>query len=150
MCSVIWRRMEGDGRYLLKSNVCNKPLSLSLFFFLLSVSLFLFLPLHFSLQCLKFSIFKHNRIYPNSGRTELSATVDSWKLRQTKITLYKVQEVVVFKVFQRRHDGTEDFVRTWMEYKNGFGDSTSEFWFGTCLICHFLCQDFWTFHGGFN
>lgn len=53
-----------------------------------------------------------------------------------------MQEVVVFKVFQRRHDGTEDFVRTRIEYKNGFGDLTSEFWFGICLKCHFLCQDF--------
>ena len=27
-------------------------------------------------------------------------------------------------------DGSEDFVRTWLDYKNGFGIQTSEFWLG--------------------
>lgn len=43
-------------------------------------------------------------------------------------------------VFQSRHGGTEDFVRTWMEYKDGFGGLTSEFWFGNEKLHHLLSQ----------
>ena len=33
-------------------------------------------------------------------------------------------------VVQRRQDGSVDFNRTWMEYEDGFGKLTSEFWYG--------------------
>ena len=33
-------------------------------------------------------------------------------------------------VVQRRQDGTEDFNRTWVEYEDGFGKLTGEFWYG--------------------
>ena len=43
-------------------------------------------------------------------------------------------------VVQRRKDGTEDFNRTWVEYEDGFGKLTSEFWYGLralhCLTGH--------------
>lgn len=88
------------------------------------------------LQCLKMSLFKHNCVSLIQDGGNFFAIVNRQKY--TKITLYTLYKKYVFKVIQRRHDGTEDFDRTWMEYKNGFGDLTSEFWFGTCLIYHFL------------
>ena len=33
-------------------------------------------------------------------------------------------------VIQRRQDGSVDFNRTWLEYEDGFGSLTGEFWYG--------------------
>ena len=33
-------------------------------------------------------------------------------------------------VVQRRQDGSVNFNRTWLEYENGFGKLTGEFWYG--------------------
>ena len=33
-------------------------------------------------------------------------------------------------MFQRRHDGSENFYRRWTEYENGFGNVKGEYWLG--------------------
>ena len=33
-------------------------------------------------------------------------------------------------MFQRRHDGSENFYRGWTEYENGFGNVKGEYWLG--------------------
>ncbi|XP_061170852.1 ficolin-2-like [Saccostrea echinata] len=43
-------------------------------------------------------------------------------------------------VFQRRMDGSEDFYRTWAEYRSGFGNLTAEFWLGNDKLYHLLSQ----------
>ena len=46
-------------------------------------------------------------------------------------------------VVQRRQDGSVDFNRTWMEYEDGFGTLTGEFWYGLKALHCLTSQGGW-------
>ena len=46
-------------------------------------------------------------------------------------------------VVQRRQDGSVDFNRTWLEYENGFGNLTGEFWYGLKALHCLTGQGAW-------
>ncbi|XP_061187507.1 ficolin-2-like [Saccostrea echinata] len=41
-------------------------------------------------------------------------------------------------IFQRRTDGSVNFTRNWTEYRNGFGNISSEFWIGNVNLFKIL------------
>ena len=42
--------------------------------------------------------------------------------------------IIIIQVIQRRTDGSENFDKTFLEYENGFGNFTNEFWLGNVPI----------------
>ena len=46
-------------------------------------------------------------------------------------------------VVQRRQDGSVDFNRTWLEYEDGFGKLTGEFWYGLRVLHCLTGQGGW-------
>ena len=46
-------------------------------------------------------------------------------------------------VVQRRQDGSVDFNRNWLEYEDGFGKLTGEFWYGLRALHCLTGQDGW-------
>jgi len=55
-------------------------------------------------------------------------------LVQSAIGIFSFAFVWFFQVFQRRFNGKVTFrSRTWKEYKEGFGDTNTEFWLGNAF-----------------
>ena len=46
-------------------------------------------------------------------------------------------------VIQRRKDGSEDFHRNWVEYEDGFGSLTDEFWYGLRALHCLTSRERW-------
>lgn len=44
-------------------------------------------------------------------------------------------------VFQSRLDGTVNFNRSWVDYRNGFGDARDEYWLGLESLVQLTLQD---------
>ncbi|XP_022097576.1 ficolin-3-like [Acanthaster planci] len=47
-------------------------------------------------------------------------------------------------VLQRRHDSSEDFYRSWNEYRIGFGNLSSNFWLGNDILAKLTANRSWT------
>ncbi|XP_075041981.1 ficolin-2-like [Mixophyes fleayi] len=46
-------------------------------------------------------------------------------------------------VFQKRYDGSVDFLRDWKSYKTGFGSRLTEFWLGNDNLCTLTSSGTW-------
>ncbi|XP_031418077.2 microfibril-associated glycoprotein 4-like, partial [Clupea harengus] len=61
-------------------------------------------------------------IYPDGVRTGVQVYCD--------MGCQDTKEEGGWTVFQRRVDGTVNFIRPWNQYKDGFGNASSEYWLG--------------------
>jgi len=81
--------------------------------------------------------FKHNCLdwYNKEGaRSNGVYEVFLSKDIQRLVYCYMEGEGGGWMAFQRRFDGTVDFVRNWNDYKKGFGDGSGEYWLGNDVL----------------
>lgn len=77
-------------------------------------------------------------------RVLLTATASQLKINSQKLSKPYTIDVILFVCPQRR-DGSVDFRKDWVQYKEGFGylspDDTTEFWLGNEKIHHLTASN---------
>ena len=80
-------------------------------------------------------------IYKSGERTDGVYTIKPDNLPTFDVFCDQTTAGGGWTVFQKRVDGTVDFYLSWIDYKQGFGDLSGEFWLGNDKI-HRLASEY--------
>ena len=80
---------------------------------------------------LSFSVYKNcAEVYKSGYKISGVYKIDPDGLGEFEVFCDQKTAYGGWTVFQKRYDGSVDFYRGWMDYKQGFGDLSGEFWLG--------------------
>ena len=84
-----------------------------------------------NITMLKFSVYKNcAEVYQSGNKISGVYKIDPDGLGEFEVFCDQKTAGGGWTVFQRRQDGSVDFLRRWQDYKNGFGNLNGEFWLG--------------------